>query len=73
MLMDETDRFVYIAKQSCSVKLNRYLLYQSRLKNISRNYSVRIDTFEKNAMTYIGSWHYSMTFTFLPVMSTANA
>ena len=76
MLMDETDQqhrihahhqFVYIAKQSCSMKLNRYLLYPSRPKNISRNYSVRIDIYKKDAMEYIGSWHFTVAFLFLPV------
>ena len=76
MLVDETDnqllihafdQFVYIAKQSCSSKLNRYLLFQSRPKNLLRNYSVRIDVFEKNTMTYVGSWHFPIAFLFLPV------
>jgi hypothetical protein len=76
MLMDDTnerqqihayDQFVYIAKHSCSMKLNRYLLFPSRPKNISQNYSVRIDIFEKNAITYVGSWHFPITFLFLPV------
>jgi hypothetical protein len=76
MLMDDTDerqqihaydQSVYIAKHSCSMKLNRYLLFSSRPKNISHNYSVRIDIFEKNAITYVGSWHFPIAFLFLPV------
>ena len=76
MLVDKTDQwhlihaydqFVYIAQHSCSMKLNRYLLFSSRPKDISRNYSVRIDAFEKNAMAYVGSWHFHVTFLFLPV------
>jgi hypothetical protein len=76
MLMDDTDerqqihaydQSVYIAKHSCSMKLNRYLLFSSRPKNISHNYTVRIDIFEKNAITYVGSWHFPIAFLFLPV------
>ena len=76
MLMDNSDerqqivaydQFIYIAKESCSVKLNRYLLFPSRPKNISRNYSLRIDVFERNTMTYVGSWHFPIAFLFLPV------
>ena len=49
------------------MKLNRYLLFPTRPKNISRNYSLRIDVFEKNAITYVGSWHFPIAFLFLPV------
>ncbi len=61
------DQFIYIVKQSCSIKLNRYLLFSTRPKNVSNNYSVRIDTFEKNGKTYVGSWHFSIAFLFLPL------
>ncbi|CAF0733758.1 unnamed protein product [Adineta steineri] len=76
MLIDEIDKredihsydqFVYITKQSCSVKLNRYLLFPERPKNISHNYSIRIDAFEKTQITYVGSWYFPITFLFLPV------
>ncbi|CAF3588325.1 unnamed protein product [Rotaria sordida] len=36
--IDAYDQFVYIAKQSCSIKLNRYLLFSTRPKNVSKNY-----------------------------------
>ncbi len=65
--IDAYDQFVYIAKQSCSMKLNRYVLFSTRPKNISKNYSVRIDTFETNAITFVESWHFPITFLFLTV------
>ena len=65
--IDAYEQFIYIAKESCSMTLNRYLLFPSRPKNISRNFSVRIDVFEKNAITYVGSWHFPIAFLFLPV------
>lgn len=78
MLIDESDeqqqqqivavdQFVYIVKESCSVKINRYLLFPTRPKNLLTNYSVRIDAIDKNSMGYVGSWHLSIPFLFLPV------
>ncbi|CAF1378194.1 unnamed protein product [Adineta steineri] len=61
------DQFVYITKESCSTKFNRYLLFSTRPKDLSKNYSIRIDAFEKNGITYVGSWHFPITFLFLPV------
>jgi len=61
------DQFEYIASQTCGIKLNRYLLYSTRPKNLSKNYNVRIDAYEKHQMTYRGSWHLSIPFLFLPV------
>jgi hypothetical protein len=65
--IDSYDQFEYIASQSCGIKLNHYLLYSSRPKNLSKNYSVRIDAYEKQTMTYRASWHLSIPFLFLPV------
>ncbi|CAF2441824.1 unnamed protein product [Rotaria sp. Silwood2] len=65
--IDSYDQFDYAPSRSCGIKLNRYLLYSTRPKNISKNYSIRIDAFEKNAMTYCGSWHLSIPFLLLPV------
>lgn len=73
MLIDENqiihsfNQYEYIASQSCGIKLNRYLLYLTRPKNISKNYFIRIDTYEKHSISYRGSWHLSIPFLFLPV------
>ncbi|CAM2709396.1 unnamed protein product [Rotaria socialis] len=73
MLIDEEEtinsynQYEYIASQSCGVKLNRYLLFSKRPKNMSKNYSIRIDAYEKHSITYRGSWHLSIHFLFLPV------
>ncbi|CAF0857863.1 unnamed protein product [Adineta steineri] len=61
------DQFVYITKESCSTKFDRYLLFPTRPKDLSKNYSIRIDAFEKNRITYVGSWQFPITFLFLPV------
>ncbi|CAF3545057.1 unnamed protein product [Rotaria socialis] len=73
MLIDEEEninsynQYEYIASQSCGIKLNRYLLFSKRPKNMSKNYSIRIDAYEKHSITYRGSWHLSIDFLFLPV------
>lgn len=76
MLIDNTDeqqeivdftQFMYVVQQTCSIKLNRYLLFPTQTKNISKNYHVRVDVFEKSTQTYIGSWHFPIPFLFLPV------
>jgi hypothetical protein len=61
------DQFVYIAKDSCSIKFNRYLLFSTRPKDFSKDYSLRIDAFEKTSLTYVGSWYFPINFLFLPV------
>ncbi|CAF3694043.1 unnamed protein product [Adineta steineri] len=65
--IESYDQSVYIAKHSCSLKVNRYLLYSTRPKNTLKNYSVRLHVFEKTKMIYIGSWHFTINFLFLPV------
>ncbi|CAF1384324.1 unnamed protein product [Adineta steineri] len=65
--IESYDQSVYIVKHSCSLKLNRYLLYSTRPKNTLKNYSVRLHVFEKTKMIYIGSWHFTINFLFLPV------
>ncbi|CAM4828686.1 unnamed protein product [Rotaria magnacalcarata] len=65
--IDSYDQFDYAPSRSCGIKLNRYLLYSTRPKTISKNYSVHIHIFEKHTMTYRGSWHLSVPFLFLPV------
>ncbi|CAF3621690.1 unnamed protein product [Adineta steineri] len=61
------DQFDYMPSQSCGIKFNRYLLYPTRPKDRTKNYSIHIDVFEKNTMSYRGSWHLSIPFLFLPV------
>lgn len=61
------DQFIYVVKETCTVELSRYLLFSRRPKDTAKSYSIRIDAFEKNALSYIGSWHHSIAFLFLPV------
>ncbi|CAF4924606.1 unnamed protein product [Rotaria sp. Silwood1] len=74
MLIDEQNRnvsyyeqFTFVPKRDCSSKYNLYLLYPNQPKNSSMNYSIHIDLFDKMKLIYLGSWHLSIPFQFLPV------
>ncbi|CAF4740172.1 unnamed protein product, partial [Rotaria sp. Silwood2] len=53
--------------RDCETKYNIYLLYPNQPKNSSTNYSIHIDLFDKMTLNYLGSWHLSIPFQFLPV------
>ncbi|CAF3963758.1 unnamed protein product [Adineta steineri] len=61
------EQITYVPKRDCQKKFNVYLLYSHRPKNLSSNYSIRIDIFNKITLTYWASWHLSIPFQFLPV------
>ena len=65
------EQFNYLYERDCSKKYNIYLLYVNRPKNLSTNYSVHIDIFDKEAMQYRASWLYPVKFAFLPVYHLA--
>ena len=59
----------YFTSETCSLKTNRYLLFSSRPKQTWRNYSIRIDRFEKreSQLIYSGTWQFPIRHLFLPV------
>ncbi|CAF1308871.1 unnamed protein product [Adineta ricciae] len=74
MLMDESENILstheqvtFVPIRDCNTKFNIYLLYPHRPKYIFKNYSVRIDIFNKINLTYHASWYPSIPFQFLPV------
>ncbi|CAF1562058.1 unnamed protein product, partial [Adineta steineri] len=75
LMEDDNDRqeihsyhqFTYVSKTFCGRPVDIYLLYTTRGKNISKNYSIRIDAFDKSSSTYLVSWHLAIPFIFLPV------
>ncbi|CAF4061131.1 unnamed protein product [Adineta steineri] len=66
------EQITYVPKRDCQKKFNLYLLYHHRPKNLSSNYSIRIDIFNKITLTYWASWHLSIPFQFLPVNRIAS-
>ena len=74
MLIDEQgqiapnyERIMYIPARDCGTKFNIYLLYPSRPKNRSANYSIHLDVFDKTTLEYRASWYVPIPFSFLPV------
>ncbi|CAF3903979.1 unnamed protein product [Adineta steineri] len=59
-------QFISTSTRDCDRVYNTYLTYLSRPKNTSANYSVRVDVFDKTPIRYIGSWHFTVPFSFLP-------
>ncbi|UJR06600.1 hypothetical protein I4U23_010884 [Adineta vaga] len=46
------EQIIYVPKRDCGIKYNLYSLYPNRPKNISINYSIRIDIFNRITLTY---------------------
>ena len=77
MLLEEDDhhhlkinshsQLTFLPHLRCNIKFNIYLLYSTRPENMSKKYSVRIDAFNRNTVTYYASWYLSIPFPFLPV------
>ncbi len=61
------DQFNYIGIRDCNTKFNMYLLYATRPKDTTKNYSIRIDAFDRYSFTHRASWLYPLHFIFLPV------
>ncbi|CAF3338231.1 unnamed protein product [Rotaria sp. Silwood2] len=58
---------IYVPAINCRKPISSYLLYSTRPKNNSKNYSIRVDAFDKDSLTYLASWHLNILFLFLPV------
>jgi hypothetical protein len=65
--IESYDYIDYLSIRDCKTKFHVYLLYSSRPKNPSKNYSVQIDAFQKSPLDYRTSWIFPMQFPFLPV------
>ena len=61
------EQILYVPARDCDTKFNIYLLYPDRPKNPTKNYSIRIDLFEKRRLLYWTSWLLPIPSSFLPV------
>jgi hypothetical protein len=73
-LIDDEHRIIhnyeeinYVPSIDCNTKYNRYLLYPTRPKSKSHNYSIHIDVYDKLTLDYYGSSYIFIPFPFLPV------
>ncbi|CAF3762335.1 unnamed protein product [Adineta steineri] len=65
--IESHDYIEYLPARDCKMKFNVYLLYSTRSKNSSKNYSIRIHAFNKFTLKYRVSWIFPVQFSFLPV------
>jgi hypothetical protein len=61
------EQFTYLSIRDCQIKFNIYLIYSTRPKNQTQNYSIHIDIYEKISLNYRQSLLIPITFSFLPV------
>jgi hypothetical protein len=61
------EQVTYACTHKCEKKFFIYLLYQSRPKDMTKTYYVRIDAYNKLDMIYHASWILPVKFLFLPV------
>ncbi|CAF4010688.1 unnamed protein product [Adineta steineri] len=66
-LVHSYEQVTYVPVINCDAKYNLHLLYQDRPKNMSKNYVVYIDAYNKRNLTYITSWIFPVQFPFMPV------
>ncbi|CAF4901435.1 unnamed protein product [Rotaria sp. Silwood1] len=66
-VIHDHEQITYISIHKCENKYFNYLLYKSRPKNMTKNYHIRIDTYNKINMSYHASWILPVKFLFLPV------
>ncbi len=64
----QSNNEVFLSIRDCQTKFNLNLLYNTRPKVLNeRNYSIRIDMFNKLSLKYRSSWLFPLQFIFLPV------
>ncbi|CAF4786459.1 unnamed protein product, partial [Rotaria sp. Silwood1] len=51
-IVSNHEQITYMPVRDCNTKHNIYLLYPNRPKNLSINYSIRIDAFDKITLDY---------------------
>ena len=78
-LIDDSDKRMihsyeqssYLSMRDCQMKFHSYLLYSTKPKDLSQNYSIHVDIYEKVFLNYRGSLLFPVQFQFLPVQRVA--
>ena len=66
-VVHSSEQFSYITTFNCDWKHNFYLHYRSAEKDLTKNFTVRLDAFEKRNLSYVASWSFAIVNLFLPV------
>ncbi|CAF2050960.1 unnamed protein product [Rotaria magnacalcarata] len=61
------EQLTYITTINCDLKYNLYFLYGSRPKDLTKNYSIHIDIYDRVDLSYYMSWTIPVRLVFLPV------
>ena len=61
------EQITFLWSKNCQTKFHFYLLYSTRPKDLTKNYSIHIDFYEKLSFAYRGSVRLPVHFPFLPV------
>ena len=61
------EQITYVSTEDCNKKFNIYLLYNERPKNLLKNYTIRVDAYNRINISYYASWILPVPFAFLPV------
>lgn len=66
-MIHSSEQLTLQTTKNCSMKYNLNLLYQSRPKNRTMNYTIHIHAYDKHDLTYYASWILPVKFLVLPV------
>ena len=66
-VIHSVEQLTYISAIDCERKYNIYLLYSTRPKQLTNEYAIHIDIYEKYQSKYRASFLYPIPFSFLPV------
>ena len=61
------EQLTYVPVNHCQTKFHIYLVYSTRPKSQTKNYSIHIDIYEKTSLQYRGSLLFPVLFPFLPI------
>ncbi|CAF0839228.1 unnamed protein product [Adineta steineri] len=66
-VINSYEQLTYLSAKACQKKINIYLLYLTRPKNMTKHYSIHINAYEKISLVHRTSWLIPLNFPFLPV------
>ncbi|CAF3716878.1 unnamed protein product [Rotaria sp. Silwood1] len=66
-LIHSHEQFTYIPGPDCNTKFDIYLLYRDRPKDMTKNYTIHIEAYDKINLRFLTTWKLPVKFNFMPV------
>ena len=66
-LIHSYEQLSYLSSVDCQAKFHFHLIYATRPKDSTKQYSIQIDIYEKISLTYRATFLFPIQFSFLPV------